>query len=259
MHAFMEYYPSTLLALLHSELNRCKNVGDTWLSRLLEQPNARGSLHPIQHILAIHFLGSTIEEFFSHHVAPPGPFGIGPWPCLNPVCESYQQKCVASYKLGAHSTAMRPVGVFACTCGFTYTRSGPDRSPADVFRRDRIISYGAVWETRLRELWANPALSVSSISRHLGARDKTANRRAVELCLPFPRETRWTTAQVGSLRHRRTMEDMPRYRSQWLALLHEVPGAGRSTLKKRLPGVHKWLWTHDREWLMMHLPPKKQP
>lgn len=196
---------------------------------------------------------------FIEYYPPTAPFGIGPWPCLNPVCEGYQQKCIASYKLGSHSTATRPVGVFACTCGFTYTRSGPDRSPTDVFRRDRIISYGAAWETRLRELWANPALSVSSIGCHLGVGDNTANRRAAELCLPFPRETRWTTAQVGSLRHSRTMEDVPRYRSQWLALLHEVPEAGRSTLQKRLPGVHKWLWMHDREWLRMHLPPKKQP
>lgn len=259
IHAFMDFYSPALLELLHSELNRCKHIGGTWLSRLLRLPSSKGLLHPIQHILTIRFLGSTIESFLNHQIVPPAPFGTGPWPCLNPACENYEQNSIITYELGTHSTAVRPVGVFACTCGFTYIRSGPDHSPDDIFRRDRVASYGAAWETRLCELWLDPTKSVASIARHLGVENHTINCRAAKLGLPFPRETHWTRAQAGVHRYRRSMEDVPIYRAQWLSLLNEMPEAGRSTLQKRLPGVYKWLWTHDREWLRTHLPPKKQP
>ncbi len=258
MQAFMKYYPQEFLTLLHCEPNSCKYVGDFLVGKTVTAKK-EGTAHPIHHILLIRFLGCNIETFLTHHIEMPAPFGNGPWPCLNPVCELYQQECITSYKLGTHTTARRPVGVFSCVCSFTYARSGPDQSTHDKFRRERIISFGPTWEKKLREFWLSSTNSVASIGRALKVSPNVVLFQAARLNLPSPRETHWTLAQAEALRNRRTLDDAPSYRLQLLTFINEVPGAGRSTIRENLPGVYKWLWRYDHDWLMTHLPPKKQP
>ncbi len=253
--AFVDHYTPALLARLHCKLDQPDQVKDNWLSTLGKP--SKNHWHPLQHILVIRFLGCTIEQFFNDQAKPLPLFGNGPWPCLNPACKHYQEKCIATYRLSPRSTGRRPVGVFTCICGFTYTRSGPDRTSSDVFRREQVLSFGLVWEERLRELWLDHNRSISNTARSLGVSNSSIRLQAAKLGLPLPRETRWTEAQVGTLYHRQTMDDMPWYRSQLLALLEEAPEAGRSALRDRLQGVYRWLYKHDQEWLIDHLPPKK--
>src|SRR5260221_3342972 len=54
------------------------------------------------HILVIRFLESTAESFLRRHIEAPKPFGSGPWPCLNPVCEEYRSEEHTS-ELQSHS------------------------------------------------------------------------------------------------------------------------------------------------------------
>src|SRR5439155_2575953 len=90
LQAFTEYYSPELLALLQCDLKLSGPPEHSWLARMtyLEQPNARIIVrHPLYHILAIRFLHSTEEKFFLNNFKAPAPFGPGPWPCLNPVCD----------------------------------------------------------------------------------------------------------------------------------------------------------------------------
>jgi hypothetical protein len=251
LKAFMDYYPQTLLETLHCRIIPSRLENRIWLNRILRLANY--AQHPLRHILAIRFLGSSAETFFHLDIEPTMPFGEGPWPCLNPVCEHYQQRHITTCQI--HRRGGRLVGRFACSCGFTYSRKGPDTSLEDAFRRDYVLAYGAKWEALLRDLWFDPAVSLGSMSRRLGFHHDVVNRQAVKLHLPFPRISSWSTISGMS---QPPKKDISWYRTQWLALLQDTPQEeGRTALKRKLPGVFYWLYKYDIEWLRAHLPPKK--
>jgi hypothetical protein len=85
LEALMAFYTEELLAFLYCHLDIQSQ--DNWLARLLRKPDS--ALHPVQHLLLMHFLGGTVSDYLLDRAGPPTPFGSGPWPCLNPVCPYY--------------------------------------------------------------------------------------------------------------------------------------------------------------------------
>ena len=268
MKAFADYYAMELLTLLHCEVGKTCHVSDNWPARLVTP--SKMDHHPLHNILLIRFLGVAIEKFFlqltkqyiqqaNQHIKRSLPFGDGPWPCLNPVCEHYQRRYVTTHEISKHSEIHRPdhpVGLFTCLCGFAYARKGPDQSPSDIFRKDRILSYGPVWEKELCELWFDPTISLRSLARRLGVDIIQVNRRATELHLPVPRNTPYRT-KMGITQRRLTQGEVRSYRVQWLALLDEASSEGVSSLRKKSPQVYEWLYKYDKEWFTMHRPARK--
>jgi hypothetical protein len=116
LKAFETFYPPDLLSLLHCEID--ERVKENWLCRLVRRPE--GILHPLYHLLLMHFLGYRAEDFFQLPVDHP-PFGTGPWPCLNSASSHYHelkiQQCDIVYSRDMHC---RPIGKFVCTCGYIY-------------------------------------------------------------------------------------------------------------------------------------------
>jgi Tn7-like transposition protein D len=254
LKAFLDYYPSTLLTALHCEIPPSRFEHDAWLFSVMH--NRRSSQHPLRHILAIHFLGSSVETFCHLDIEPAHPFGEGPWPCLNPVCEHYRQRRITVCQIRYHRHNGCPIGGFACACGFTYSRTGPDHSTDDAFRMGKVLSYGQVWETILRNLWSNPTESLASISRRLGVAMATVKLQAVKLDLPFPRIS--TVSTVTGVKQKPKEEDVLRRREQWLAYLRDTPeGKENCSLRRNLPNVYVWLKKHDKAWLLAHQPPKR--
>ncbi len=194
--SFTDYYPSELLGLLHSELKQIRSPSNSWPSMILLSRRAQ---HPLRQLLILYFLGCRVEEFFHQHLQPQKPFGEGPWPCLNPVCEYYLQRNIISYQ--QVNRADRLVGRFACECGFTYIRTGPDHSSDDVFRRERILSFGPRWEMKLREYWTDLTLSRNDISSRLGINLSTLQQQVIKLQLPIPRNPSW----------RKTLNELKQY------------------------------------------------
>jgi Tn7-like transposition protein D len=142
LKAFNEYYSEELLTLLQCDMKLSGPLDSTWLARLthLDQPNSQKAVHhPLHHILAIRFLHTTVERFFLNNFIAPTPFGHAPWPCLNPVCEYYRQKNILTYQVAEAKTKGRVVGIFTCSCGFTYSRIGPDVSPTMYIERARSV------------------------------------------------------------------------------------------------------------------------
>src|SRR5260370_29319519 len=128
-----------------------ESIDENWLVRLVRKPE--NAQHPLHHMLLIHFLGHSVETFFNIPSAD-HPFGEGPWPCLNPASNHYQQfriqQCRVDYSQHVHG---RPVGTFSCACGFTYVRIGPDGSLEDRFKLSKVKSFGRLWVERLQLLW----------------------------------------------------------------------------------------------------------
>jgi len=255
LKSFTDYYPLPFLSRLHCELNCTNHIEAEWPARL---PYGRKPQHPLHHILVIRFLGTTIDDFLSSPFHPPRPFGDGPWPCLNPVCEQHRKFCIAQYAVRANSPKNRPVGLFACpSCGFTYSRAGPDRSPEDIFRRDRIPSYGRLWEIKLYEWWLDPEISTERIARLLGTDFSTVKLQAQRLALP-PRGISRKKDAESHINRKKLTEN----RAEWLRLIELHAQEGITVLirrRKRARILYNWLNKHDQKWLLAHQPPKKKP
>lgn len=80
------------------------------------------------------------------------PFGLGSWPCLNKAANHYRDPVFDECVLTRCSSTKLPVGTFSCSCGFVYSRRGPDKNEIDKFRIGRIKSFGPVWHSKLKVL-----------------------------------------------------------------------------------------------------------
>jgi hypothetical protein len=255
LESFRSCYHSDLLRLLQCELE--EHVNANWLLRLVRTP--RNAQHPLHHLLLIHFLGYTAETFFILDVERK-PFGQGPWPCLNPASNHYRQsqieKCSINY---SQHVSGKPVGTFSCSCGFIYTRTGPDTSTENRFKLSKVKAFGHIWENRLRALWVDETVSLRGIARQLGVDPLTVKRQATRLGLLFPRPV------CQSLPLKETQQLQPRitsepelvqreaYRATWLAAMRDNPAAGVKILRNKVGGIYTWLYRNDLLWLKEHM------
>lgn len=250
LNAFVDYYTPTLLYQFNCELSQ-HHASSSWLVRLVN--GSSGQQPPLHHILTMHFLGSKAKDFFCQKIKPSPPFGEGPWPCLNPACDNYRQKCISTLqKKNTLAKGNRPVGIFACTCGYVYTRKGPDRLPGDAFQKDAVLSYGAVWEAKLKELWLDPSITRLDIARFFGMSEGNVKKRAIKLHLPIPRISPYNRRERPRL-----IRDTQWYRTQWLAHVAAAPEKGITSLRDEAPGLYIWLYENDQDWLLAHRPPSK--
>ncbi len=263
LEAFTAFYSEETLTFLHCTLNMQSQ--DNWLSRLVRKPDS--ALHPIHHLLLMHFLGGSVADYLLDHKESYGPFGNGPWPCLNSVCIHYNtnviKTCSVTYPPGLNG---RPSGSFPCICGFTYGRVGPDTGNEDTFRRGKIIALGEVWESALQQYWVDPSLSVNVIAKRLGVDPLTAKRHAQRLGLNMARMqkkkalkvTPWKTLDVDQ--HVEAEQELQLImQSAWLEACRTHGHQGRKAVRQQVTRIYTWLYRHNRNWLEQHLPPRKRP
>lgn len=261
---FSEFYTPALLKHLQCEIGEER---ECWLLRIVRSHKSGIMQHPLRHLLLMIFLDSTPEDLFINF-APYKPFGDGPWPCLNIAAPHYQQpvitECRVSDSIAKHKTGV-PMGTFNCSCGFIYTRRGPDASEEDSLRFDNVAAYGSVWEDSLRKQWDDPTLALYQIARNLGVIPHTVTRHAIRLKLNSLRKSRnsvpisnATLEQYSKTRD--TLEKaLPIRRSEWLSVIDVNPGAGRQQLLRLMPYTYWWLRRNDPEWLEAHMPPSRTP
>jgi hypothetical protein len=254
---FTRHYSPTLLQLLNCEFTGSNQTKTNWLLKLVRPP--RHAQHPLYHLLLIQFLGCTVEEFFQL-AEESGPFGEGPWLCLNPAADHYRRPVILVCRLGDRLRYGKPTGKFRCECGFAYVRTGPDSSPEDKFRVGRIISFGQAWEVKLKHLCQVSSLSISEIARRLGVDPLTVRRHAARLELslsrsdkrlqPLTRDTqlKGRTLSAAWEKKRRGC------RSKWLSAMKTRREITLKTLRRKLPREYAWLRQNDSEWLEGHKP-----
>lgn len=169
---FLRFYSRELLELFDS------NPMDreySWLA--LSTRKARWAIHPLRQMLLIRFLYGSFGEFLNRSEDNDEPFGHGPWPCLNKAAEHYNEFVLSQCNITRCSDTGRPVGTFMCSCGFTYSRRGPDRSVEDKFHRGRIKSFGYVWASKLKQCM-NEGLSYRDAAKILGVDTNTVIKYA---------------------------------------------------------------------------------
>ena len=137
----------------------------TWALRMVRHP--KGSQHPLKHLLLLNFLGQDADTFLRYGVRRTEK-KYKPWPCLNPTADHYGSPVISAPRKIYRLPDGRDYGVFACDCGFSY------RCPLneDPFEKARVLTFGVLWEKRLRELSEMPGVSLSGGSPHIESRSR---------------------------------------------------------------------------------------
>jgi len=249
IETFKKRYTSELLKLLNCEISG--HSDRSWLARMVQtnQPQS-----PVRHLLLIHLLEYTLEEFFKLETTYT-PFGNGPWLCLNPVCPKHKKATIKEFQLGySLNVQRRPVGTFAClSCGFTYSRIGPDLTPADSTRISRIIKYGRVWDEELERMWFDLTIPIKDICTRLGVHYETVRRHLHRLGLSLKRDgsQRWNTSEIMQ---ETGAANLDLCRQLWLKEINREPQPKLFQLIQTIPQVYRTLYQLDAEWLNSHKP-----
>lgn len=239
---FIAFYGENILEIVQSSINDNESC---WLSMMVRKP--RKTIHPIRHLLMVHFLGITLEELWNEE-EDYLPFGKAPFPCLNAGAEHYLKPLITDMTIRYDSKIKRPVGTFSCSCGFVYARSGPDRSEEDRYRVGRVKEFGEVWEAKLKELLLMN-LSLREIARRLKVDVNTVKK--------YGQKLEETEAELGH-NSKDNLINRDSFRNEWLDLQKQYPEKSKTELRKVNSGLYTWLYRNDREWLNSNSPKKKQ-
>jgi|SRR5215213_136770 len=257
LYEFRKYYSPALLKHIECEFTGSDQIKTNWLLRLVRPP--KHAQHPLYHLLLIQFLGCTVEEFFRLPTELCF-FGEGPWPCLNPAATHFREPVISDYKLSPRLRGGRPTATFSCRCGFTYARSGPDSSPNDRFWVRRMVSFGTVWEAKLKQLWKDSSLSLSEVGRQLRVDTLTVRRHAARLKLSDSRSHKKSTplnraAWLKGIHDLTARAEKRRTcRAKWISATRRVPNTTLKALRRKLQREYAWLLQNDPEWMKRHRP-----
>ncbi|AFK86117.1 MULTISPECIES: TnsD family Tn7-like transposition protein [Thermoanaerobacterium] len=251
---FINYYGEVFLDIVHSGVD--VDNDSNWLMDMVRKKNKTS--HPIRHLLLSRFLGISLHDLFYKKMEYK-PFGDGPWPCLNAASDHYLKPVVSDLKIVYSTDSKYPVGTFSCTCGFVYTRSGPDESEDARYRFGRIKAFGTVWEEKLKEL-VNQKLSLRETARLLGVDANTVKKYARKLGLTTYWEKRSETdSECDNDGNSYSSMNLDRnyYREKWKELRKQYPEMGKTQLRQIDNALFAWLYRNDREWLNQNSPDKK--
>lgn len=174
---FINFYGINFLEQVHSNIE-FENMSN-WLRMITQKP--KKVFHPIRHILFINFLTESIEMFFEKESELKRPFGMGLWPCLNPVAKHFKENVITDCVITPDFKTRKPVGTFTCSCGFIYSRKGLDTEESDRYKFGRVKQFGLIWESRLKELLFSCKHSLREIGRLMGCDPKTIVKYADKL------------------------------------------------------------------------------
>ncbi|RDI37526.1 TnsD family Tn7-like transposition protein [Falsibacillus pallidus] len=234
---FNDYYGKEFLQSLNCYVELDKK--DNWLHKLLRKSEL--SCHPLRHILFLGFLGETIHKMVSNiDQASYFPFGRGPWLCLNRAAPHFREPIINSCSITRDYKSGDPVGTFTCSCGFVYSRKGPDKTEGDQYKIGRIKCFGSIWEEKAKEL-KQSGFSLRNVANILGVDSKTVKKHLTGKLENMPYEK-------STLQEERKQS----YRSQWTKLMSINKESSITELRHRDPKTYMWLYRNDKEWLIKH-------
>lgn len=211
-----------------------------WIQTVFSQTTTK--LHPLCFILMMLFLSKTIQHFLK--AAKYEPFPGKPWPCLNVTCKQYNKNIISDVTIVVGNKVPNkgyPRGTFTCnTCGFAYTRTGPDKTKADRYKYESIRDTGPIWENELDRLIKQRHTSVKGIARRLNVGETKIRRRIEGKELHF----RKSSAEIIAEKRAIVMD-----------LINDNPTALRKEIRSMNTTVYNWLKYNDKAWFKENMPP----
>ncbi len=249
---FIAFYHKEVLELLESSIDNDDEYN--WL-RVVTRDLKR-TVHPIRHLLFINFLIGDIEDFFKQLKKDYNPFGKGPWPCLNKVAAHYGQAVIRAVEITPDYKTRLPVGTFKCSCGFVYSRKGPDKTPEDKHKIGRIKAFGDEWDRTLTEHLKGPQCSLREIARKMHCDPKTILKKDIELKLYA-----FQSKGVEVVQHEKYEEatsgdgeKLESYKNAIIATLGAHSDLTRTQIRDLIKKEYTYLYRKDKKWLLDHLP-----
>ncbi|MEX3715838.1 TnsD family Tn7-like transposition protein [Cytobacillus horneckiae] len=194
-------------------------------------------VHPFRHLLFLYFLKHDIEEL----VVPTkdlGPFGKGPFPCLNKAASHYKQLIIQKVEVTRDYKSKNLIGTFTCSCGFIYAR----KHTADMFEVGRVKAFGEVWIKKLEAL-EEETWSIRAIAKILGVDSKTIKRY-----LNGNAELK----QVES--HGCDNDKLGRYKQELLKGIEQYQYLTGTALREKFPKQYMYLYRYHNSYLESVLP-----
>ncbi|WP_436865818.1 TnsD family transposase [Bacillus fungorum] len=238
--AFKNKFPKGFLEKYESTLNIADEYN--WLKVITR--NTKRHVHPFRHLLMLYFLEQDIDDFVNQK-AHVGPFGVGPWSCLNKAATHYKESVIPSVEVTRDFKSTALIGTFSCSCGFVYARKGPDMSLEDRFRIGRVKVFGEVWKSKLKQL-STRKLSTREIARELGVDSKTVKRYL---------EGDEVVSNRVKMENKELFEQ---YKNEMIEGIRKFPNLSRTALRERFKKQYMFLYRHDKEWLMKNFPIKQK-
>ncbi len=238
--AFKSKFPKGILEKYESTLNIADEYN--WLKVITR--NTKRHVHPFRHLLMLYFLEQDIDDLVNQE-AHVGPFGVGYVPCLNKAATHYKESVIPSVGVTRDFKSTAPIGTFSCSCGFVYTRKGPDRSLENRFRIGRVKVFGEVWKSKLKQL-SKKGLGTRAIARELGVDSKTVKKYL---------------GRNGVVSNQAKIENkalLEQYRNELIGGIQKLPNLSRTALRECFKKQYMFLYQHDKEWLMKNLPIKQK-
>jgi hypothetical protein len=251
--AFLDFYSKDLLHLLGCDLN----TTCTWLMRIVQKSNTTQTA--IHHLLLMHFLDCPVQNFFSLPHQPTEPFGKGPWPCLNPTSNHFRKPVVKSCQVYPSQGRVKiPLGTFACHCGFTYCRKGPEQTQRSRCQFFRIKSYGPVWYAALNRLARVQGYSVKETALLLKTTPHIVRVELKRMDALKNAKAQKQSKTSSTIKKRINTALTVKCRAGWKKAMKDNPDVGRSRLGQ-ICGykVYHHLLEHDREWFEANSPRRR--
>lgn len=243
---FTGFYGENLLNQLNCSID--KNNESNWLRNITRKPT--NIIHPLRHILFINFLCCLLEDFFQNK-ASYHPFGNIPWPCLNIAADHYLKDVITNCIITSDYRTRQPVGTFECSCGFIYSRKGPDSKGEDRYKVGRIKQFGHIWEQKLIELINEEKYNLKSLSEKMNCDPKTIVKYAKKLSVIDKINTNMKIKEDSIVSQ---SENNFNYKDELLNFIMRNPGLNRTEIRNSMKKQYIWLYRHDKEWLMENLP-----
>lgn len=247
---FMSFYGEEFLKLVESTID----IDDEFNWLKVATRNEKRTVHPVRHLLLINFLQKDISEFFKEINHKYNPFGKGPWLCLNKVADHYREKVVKDLQITEDYKTRVPVGTFTCSCGFVYSRKGPDKTEKDKYKIGRVKCFGAAWEGKLKALLSSRKYGVREISNVMGCDSKTAIKYANKLGMLSSINTEVMDYKVKEKTEEVHTSFEDSYKNDIDDFIKCNEGCTRQQLRNSLKKQYIWLYRHDKLWLENNLP-----
>ncbi|GAA0322715.1 TnsD family Tn7-like transposition protein [Bacillus carboniphilus] len=214
----------------------------SWLKVITR--NLKRHVHPFRHLLLLYVLEQDVDDLIDLQ-EDKGPFGEGPFPCLNRAASHYQKLVISNVEVSKDFKTNSPIGTFSCSCGLIYSRKGPDQSSYDRMRIGRVKKFGHVWLEKLQQL-VKEGLSIRAIAKEIGVDSKTVKRYLSE------------NVEITKIMPVSNRQLIDQYKHEILEMIKQFPQLSRTAIRAKCKKQYIYLYRHDKDWLMNVLPSKQR-